>query len=318
MGYNIGTLVKVFELVEAGRLSRGARIFDLGSQDAFLTAEWMPLLHQRIGEVFPELGAKVFEPTALTFPVRELFEFLGFHYVCTDVDRRPGTMYVDLHWPVLDPQYVESFDLVCNHGTSEHVLDVIKVFATLHALAKPGGLIWHTVPCYGLGNHGFVNLTPKFWAALISVNRYAPLMGKVSMVSRDVLDLNQFYMETHDFLEGAREAADLPAAMTQLIVRKPDDAIFFPPLDFYDWTSSITADMVWASVRSYCGLGAWSLTKTVADVNAHLAGAGAAYRVRASSWDDAVMVPKGPFHDQPASVATSVKGRVQRLMRWGS
>jgi hypothetical protein len=320
MGYNIGTFCDFFDLVDRGAMPRAGRIFDCGSQDAVIASEHVGLFLERAGRAFPGRTARAaFAPPATVFPARAVFEWLGYEYICSDVDGRPGSVYLDFHDSIIDLRSLGAFDLVCNHGTTEHILDPISAFATIHALTRQGGLMWHAVPAYGLGNHGFINLTPKFWAALISVNRYEPMSAKMTPVERSPALDGNMYTPGHEFITGAYEAAQGASVMSTMILRKTSDAIFFPPLDFYDWQSPTTARMVWASTQRARQLGMWPFPKIVTDVNQHLANAGATFRLAADATNGAVDIvsvsePHGILRDHGGDASVGLLRRLAGLM----
>lgn len=298
MGYSFDTFREFFDLVDCGTMPRVGRIFDCGSQDTAIVAEEVRSFREMVGRSFPERAACAdFEPPAAVFPARVVFEYLGYEYICSDVDGRSGSVYLDFHDSTINLDALGSFDLVCNHGTTEHILDPISAFAVIHALAGRGGLMWHAVPAYGFGNHGFINLTPKFWAALILVNRYEPIRAKMKPIARTPDFEPNLYTLGHDFIDGAWDAAQGASVLSTMVLRKTSDAIFFPPLDFYDWQSPTTARMVWASTQRARQIGLWPFPKILGDVNQHLAAAGAAFRLTADSAGGSVdIVPAARFH----------------------
>jgi len=70
----------------------------------------------------------------------------------------------------------ETFDVVTNFGTSEHVFDQAQMFRSIHALVRPGGLAIHALPHQGGADHGFYNYHPTFFHDLAAANGYRLLM----------------------------------------------------------------------------------------------------------------------------------------------
>lgn len=316
MGYNLGSLVTLFDLVDRGHVPRGGRIFDLGSQDVyFQSADHVDILQRMIATSFPNLHKPSFQPTALTFPARELMDYLGFDYCCSDVDEREKTVFLDLHAPSLPPHLVESFDLVTDHGTLEHVLDPLMTMAVTHALVRPRGIIWHHLPCFGLGNHGFINLTPKFWTALVQANTYAVMTASVRFIPAADLPVDQLYHPSQQFLTGVEGAKDRDSAMCEIILQRTNDEIFFPPLDFYVWESEATLRMLSSSITHYAMMQAWPPAKVARDVNALLLRCGSPWKVRADRNGDLHRVRRNPLTKGVAQARARLARRLRTMFR---
>ena len=71
----------------------------------------------------------------------------GYRYVCIDHDGRHGALRLDLNF-CLAEDIGERFDIVSNHGTSEHCINQVNIFKLMHDLCKVGGLIIHIVPSW--------------------------------------------------------------------------------------------------------------------------------------------------------------------------
>lgn len=99
-------------------------------------------------------------------------------YVCLDISPKWGAIQLDLNIfpgtqfvPEIE-QSLESFDLVTNNGTSEHLFNQASVFQWMHALTKSGGLMLHILPWHGWINHGFFNYHPILFRDLAVANAY--------------------------------------------------------------------------------------------------------------------------------------------------
>jgi hypothetical protein len=68
--------------------------------------------------------------------------------------------------------FTETFDLVTNNGTGEHVFNQGAVFGNAHALCRVGGLMLHVLPFVNYLNHGFFSFNPILFHDLAAVNRY--------------------------------------------------------------------------------------------------------------------------------------------------
>jgi SAM-dependent methyltransferase len=106
---------------------------------------------------------------------RLLYEALGMKYQCVDVDGRDGSLVLDLNFDTTPQEHKNRYDLVTNHGTSEHILNQLNVFRVMHEFAKPGGIMIHAVPFTVHLEHGFFNYQPNFFESLARYNSYETL-----------------------------------------------------------------------------------------------------------------------------------------------
>lgn len=102
----------------------------------------------------------------------ELHEGLGHNYRCIDVDPQFRSIPLDLNFDSCPREHIGKYDLVTNHGTSEHLLNQYNFFKVAHELAKPGGFMLHAVPFTVHVEHGFFNYQPNFFDALSRYNSY--------------------------------------------------------------------------------------------------------------------------------------------------
>jgi hypothetical protein len=104
--------------------------------------------------------------------VGEMFEAAGMGYDAIDIAVGYKTTVVDLNTKRLPEHMVGAYDTVLNHGTSEHILNQMNVFATVHAATMVGGLIMHSVPSVGFVDHGYFTYTSRFFFDLAGYNQY--------------------------------------------------------------------------------------------------------------------------------------------------
>ncbi len=102
----------------------------------------------------------------------ELFEAAGMGYDAIDIADGYKTTIVDLNSKRLPEKMVGAYDTVLNHGTSEHILNQMNVFAAVHAATKKDGLIMHLVPSIGYVDHGYFCYTSRFFFDLAAYNNY--------------------------------------------------------------------------------------------------------------------------------------------------
>jgi hypothetical protein len=158
-----------------GALDGVTEVMELGSQDF-----WCPQQNLVVG-LFKAFERAVVDPALLSTtnekqqPARLLYEALGLKYNCVDVDGRAGSIAMDLNFDPVPEELRGRYDLVTNHGTSEHILNQYNVFKALHDFGRPGSLFVHAVPFTVHLEHGFFNYQPNFFEALARYNSYETL-----------------------------------------------------------------------------------------------------------------------------------------------
>jgi hypothetical protein len=104
--------------------------------------------------------------------VGEMLEAASMVYDAIDIAVGYKTTVVDLNSMRLPQHMVAAYDTVLNCGTSEHILNQMNVFATVHAATKQGGMIMHSVPSVGFVDHGYFCYTSRFFFDLAGYNHY--------------------------------------------------------------------------------------------------------------------------------------------------
>lgn len=104
----------------------------------------------------------------------EFYKALGFSsYAAIDVNSQYGSLVMDLNFDLREKyDFHQTFDLVTNNGTGEHLFDQVAVFKNVHALTKIGGLMLHIMPFVNWINHCFYNFHPLLYADLAAANNY--------------------------------------------------------------------------------------------------------------------------------------------------
>ena len=175
MAINLITLAWLERLVVRKILGGGA-ILDLGPQDLYacprrsverIAARLHPpidagyhLSYIFYGDDFLKVGGTA-----------ALYRMLGFErYRSVDLMDSRADWRVDLNAPEPLP---ESFDVITNFGTAEHVFDIARVFRFVHDTLKVGGVALHSLPAFGEMSHGFFNIHPTAYFDLATANGYA-------------------------------------------------------------------------------------------------------------------------------------------------
>lgn len=111
---------------------------------------------------------------ALAGSTADFYRALGFSsYTAIDVNAKFGSLVMDLNRDLAAHYgFRDTFDLVTNNGTGEHVFNQAAVFANAHALCKPDGLMLHVLPFVNFLNHGFFSYNPILFHDLAAANEY--------------------------------------------------------------------------------------------------------------------------------------------------
>ena len=104
----------------------------------------------------------------------EFFAALGYQsYTAIDVNNKFGSLPMDLNKSLRrEYGYTDSYDLVIDNGTGEHIFDQKSVFENMHDLCARGGLMLNILPFVNLLNHGFYNFHPTLFCDLATANDY--------------------------------------------------------------------------------------------------------------------------------------------------
>ena len=105
---------------------------------------------------------------------RKFYEFLGIKcYKSIDLNGFDDALKFDLNEDILNHyNYKETYNLIINNGTSEHVFDQKNVFLNSHNLCREGGYMIHMLPFFSWVNHGFYNFNPILFFDLAIANNY--------------------------------------------------------------------------------------------------------------------------------------------------
>jgi hypothetical protein len=136
---------------------------------------------------------------------------------------------LDLNVPT---NWVEQFDVVHNSGTAEHVFNQCQLFATVHQLCAQGGLMVHSLPCWGWVNHGFYNYQPTLVTDLAAANDYEVVRWLLSWATRiepHVVQVSSVWVESpKQIIEMWRTRAGSDATMHVALHKRSDKPFTMP------------------------------------------------------------------------------------------
>jgi len=171
MGFGITDILYFNSLKINWRAIRS--ICDLGLQEIHCEAgyEYMLDFMRSCGSVshMDEAGAR-----SLFFNgyMGDFWHECGKSYISLDVVGKRDFCFFDLNFDDVPLEWKGKFDLVCNAGTTEHILNQYSGFKTIHDLTRVGGYMYHALPLSGFHNHGLVNYNMKFFYTLTKANKY--------------------------------------------------------------------------------------------------------------------------------------------------
>ena len=224
---------------DEGWLRPGQRLIDFGAQEFFADAA---AVRESVAAFLQQHGRELAPGEGLP-GIQNVYEAVGLDYLSIDVDGAHGSTFFDLNTFAAPAEWRGAFDFVNNEGTIEHLANPLNGFHVAHDIAKVGGVIRHNFPLVGWAQHGFANLTPKFYAQLIGSNAYEVLMAVATLSEptpfNDSLFATCYAADRSDGLT-TKSGIPVPAVIApplvaniwgQLIYRKTHDGPFTMPVD---------------------------------------------------------------------------------------
>jgi SAM-dependent methyltransferase len=102
------------------------------------------------------------------------FKSLGFDEVSSlDASNFEGATFIhDLNERPLPDNLRQSFDVIYDLGTLEHIFHLPNVLANIHDMLRVGGYVVHGAPCANAFQHGFYTFSPCFFFDYYRANGY--------------------------------------------------------------------------------------------------------------------------------------------------
>jgi len=188
MGIGPGVLSLYAMMRRDGFLRSDMKIVELGSQVLVCHGNQQAVLN--IFDAFGVPRPESWEVKTLAegSPARTLFERLGMEYSCIDATGEHGALKWDLNFDGCMEEYRGQYQLVTNHGTTEHVLNQFNSFKMVHDLAAKGGLMMHALPFLSYVDHGYFNYQPNLFLDLARANGYE-LLGMWLNIDKNLTHL---------------------------------------------------------------------------------------------------------------------------------
>lgn len=239
MGYGRESLNLTLSLWQDGLFRNFESVVELGSQDLKLPPEELNLVFNKVLGKSPLTGQN--------YTPGDFYKGLGFkRYNCIDADGQHNALIFDLNKDIASEyDFHQTFDLVTNHGTSEHCFDQANVFRNIHNLCAAGGIMIHGLPFQGYLNHGFYNYQPAFYRALALANNYK-LIGLY-------LNIDTFAGDISTYSDTLMKHLMLPPNSMMLLLavfQKTDPKEFRLPFDGKYISSSMLGDTEYAFTKT--------------------------------------------------------------------
>jgi len=149
------------------------------------------------------------------------FKALGFSHVHTlDVNRYEGAEIIfDLNEDKTPEEFVDSYDLIFDGGTLEHVFNIGNALKHLSKIVRHDGIIFHSNPCNGYVDHGFFQVSPNLYFDFYLSNEFNIVYAGIieQSIGRKIYQVKQDIYRTLDSRFGPRRA---PRSVLNFCVRR--------------------------------------------------------------------------------------------------
>lgn len=172
----------------------------------------------------------------------------GIRYKALDIFEGFGVELFDLNRDDLSTENRNAYDLVCNFGTTEHVLNQWNAFKVIHDACAVDGIMWHNVPMAGYTDHGFFSYSPRLLVWLARANRYDILEMRLDGARQG--HTAEVAAERYAAVKGFRVTGapgwikdSVPTVGVIMIARKRHDASFRAALELSTTVGSVATQV---------------------------------------------------------------------------
>ncbi|RJE75760.1 hypothetical protein BGP78_15525 [Pseudoalteromonas sp. MSK9-3] len=161
----MGMTLSVLEKTLTYFPNSNSRVLDLGAQQVFGN-----FYRSEEFQLSPHECSKCNIPVKSGIYARSIYEGLGFTYKAIDLSGEDYSISIDLNYD--NYQEEDSFDVVTNFGTSEHIINQVNCFKAMHDACSHNGIMIHSLPFSRFFEHGFYNYNPNLFLSLALANNY--------------------------------------------------------------------------------------------------------------------------------------------------
>lgn len=186
MGYGQSTINILRDIYNDAIFKTISSVMELGSQD-------IKTNQNELDNFFSELNLDtkiILDNDRVS--TKFLYEALGVNkYTCIDIDEAHSSLNFDLNEDILQKyNFCEQFDLVTNHGTTEHIFNQFAGFKNIHNLCKNGGYMQHILPIHKMLFHCMFNYQPYTFFSLARFNSYKII--KIELIDNHTQEIYEY------------------------------------------------------------------------------------------------------------------------------
>tara|TARA_B100000315_G_C14551917_1_gene576252 strand:+ start:216 stop:1118 length:903 start_codon:yes stop_codon:yes gene_type:complete len=176
MGLGPQVIALYVQLKRNGTFDNITKVMEFGSQDLVFPGEKYNSLLVDLFETFDcDVPFEEELKQMVKGPAKDVYEHLGLKYSCLDTDGKYNALVLDINIDDVPSEHLNRYDLVTNHGTTEHLINQLNGFKMVHDFTQSGGLMLHVLPFIGYLDHGYFNYQPNLFKNLASYNSYETL-----------------------------------------------------------------------------------------------------------------------------------------------
>jgi len=140
---------------------------------------------------------------------KKIYTKCGVLHTSIDINGLNGSIALDLDQPI-PSNFIDSFDVVTNYGTTEHINNQYEVFKSIHNMCKCSGVILHGVPLiFNWAKHCRYYYTKDFFAQLAKLCNY-------SVVDLRILNSNSYLVPKNLVVSVYRKVDNSPFISKEL------------------------------------------------------------------------------------------------------
>ena len=236
MGLGLAAVTNYLELHSLGYFKNSKSICEIGSQELHLKKEDLKQLFDNAGlksdlvDDYPNINNWPERPRC---SAKYFYESLGIkEYQCMDINGDYGAIAHDLNKPFEDKSKFNKFDIVTDHGASEHVFNIAECYKTMHNLTKPGGYIIVAQHILKRANHSYFLFEESFIDGIAAANRYKVIYNSY-ILNVDAKTKNgsdcEFHIPRNKTLFNALDFTKSPHLMIYGVLQKTKEDEFKTP-----------------------------------------------------------------------------------------
>jgi hypothetical protein len=195
VGLGIASVQNILELHNLGYLKNSNSVIEIGSQELHLKKEDLKELFEYAGlksdliDEYPNINNWPFSPRTSS---KHFYKTLGIkEYQSIDISGLLDAIPHDLNKPFEDRSKFNSFDIVTDYGSCEHVFNVAECYRAMHNLTKPGGYI--IVAQQTFKGNSYFKFDESFFEGIAAANGYKIIFNSYVITPGDKTKSGSLY-----------------------------------------------------------------------------------------------------------------------------